>query len=79
MAASGQSVAQVSAWAAAMPSKAFLPIRAEGSNPSTVMAKVPSWPQHSITVPVTVTPGIFRSRSRPLKPTPWARRWQGAW
>ena len=77
-AARGQSVDQTSDPASFIPSKAFFPTRWEGSNPFTVMAKVPSWPQHSMTK-AGVTPGIFRSRSRPLNPTPWARRWQGAW
>ena len=63
-AASGQSVAHVAASAAFIPSNAFCPIRCDGSKPSTVIAKVPSWPQHSMTVAATVTPGIFRGRGR---------------
>src|SRR3989441_57394 len=41
-AASGQSVAQTSASPSFMPSNAFFPIRTDGSNPSTVIACVPS-------------------------------------
>ena len=78
-AASGQSVHHTAASAAFMPSKAFAPMRPETSCPSTVMAYVPSWPQHSITVAATSTPGMRRTRSRPLNPTAWARRWHGAW
>jgi hypothetical protein len=48
------------------------------SKPSTFIAWVPSCPQHSIVI-FGCTPGILRSRSRPLKPTRCARRWQGAW
>src|SRR5579862_131421 len=77
-AASGQSVAHARASAERIPSNARAPIRAEAAKPSTVIAYVPSCPQHSSTVS-GCTPGILRSRSRPLKPIPCARRWHGAW